>query len=136
MLLGHTGGYLAAFPVASTLMSYLSRTYLHLTGRKLSDAGPRDVLALLALSAVAVVPVYVLGFAVFSYYALGSARLLSWSESVASTVGMHNLPTLLTLLVASVLVFVPQDLLIDHVIAILVARWSSRLLEYRGVDLG
>jgi len=136
VLLGYTGGYLAGFPIASALMSYLTRAYLRLAGRKLSSTGFRDVAALLALLAVAAAPVYVLGFLVFSYYALGSSRLLSWSEGIASALGLGNLPTLLVLFVASVLVFIPQDLLVDHAIAVVTARWASKLLEYRGVDLG
>jgi biotin transporter BioY len=66
VLVGYTGGYLAGFPVASALTSYLSRTYLRLTGRRLSTAGFRDVVVLLLLSAIAVAPVYLLGFAVTS----------------------------------------------------------------------
>lgn len=136
VLVGYTGGYLAGFPAASALMSYLSRAYLRLTGRRLSTAGFGDVVVLMLLSAIAVAPVYLLGFAVFSYYALGSPGLLSWSRRVASALGLGGAPTALTLLVASVLVFIPQDLLVDHAVAVVVARWASRLLEYRGVDLG
>lgn len=135
ILLGYTGGYLAGFPITSLLMSYLSRAYLRLTSKRISSTTSTDLIVLLLLSAIAVIPEYLLGFLVFSYYALGNARLFSWSESVVSFLGLGNLPPLLTLFIVSVLVFIPQDLLVDHVVAIVVAKWASKLLEYYGIEL-
>lgn len=134
VLLGYTGGYLLGFVPSAFLMSVLSRLYLR--GRGLDSANRRDLLVLLALSAVAVTPTYLLGFLVFSLYAVPGSKLYAWASGVAGWLGLGGAPGWLVLFVASVAVFVPQDLLMDHVVAVLAAREVARLLKARGIRVG
>lgn len=134
VLLGYTGGYLVAFPVASMLMSILRIAYMRRRGVSMSNIGRKDLAVLLLLSALAIIPVYVLGFIVFTYYALGNERLFRWALGVSRLLGVESNP-LLVLFIASVAVFIPQDLLIDHIIAVVVAKAVSKLLESRGIAI-
>lgn len=135
ILFGPTGGYIAGFPMASFLMSMLSRFYLKRRGIRLSSIGFRDAVFLLLLSAVAVLPVYILGFAVFTWYALYNVNLFKWASNIASIVGVSG-DRILVLFIATVAIFVPQDIFMDHVIAILVAKTLARYFESRGIVFG
>ena len=135
VLIGPTGGYIAGFPIASLLMSVLSRLYLRMRGIRLGDIGFRDAVSLVLLSAVAVLPVYILGFAVFTWYALSNANLFNWASKIASIVGVSG-SKILVLFIATVAVFVPQDILMDHVIAVIVAKALARYFEGRGIVFG
>lgn len=136
VLLGYTAGYLWAFPIASLLMSLLSRAYLRARSRRLSSLSRTDIFFLWLLSFIAVLPVYVLGYIVFLYYAIPSSRLYVWAENVVGSIGFGSSDPLTILFIASVLVFIPQDMLMDHVLAVLSARSIARLLESRGLKLG
>ena len=135
VLLGYTAGYLWAFPVASLLMSLLSRVYLRARGRRLSCVSRIDVFFLWLLSFIAVLPVYVLGYMVFLYYAVPSSRLYVWAESIVDGIGLAPGDPLTVLFIASVLVFIPQDMLMDHFVAVVSARSIAGLLESRGLRL-
>jgi len=134
VILGYCGGYLIGFVISAFLMSLLSRAYLRWRGIELSEVRGKDFAALLALSFVAILPTYVLGFIVFSFYALPGSVLYGWSMRVSSWLGLgaHGITALF---IASVLIFIPQDLLMDHVIAIAVARGVAGLLKSKGVGL-
>lgn len=132
VLLGYTGGYLVAFPIASILMSILRTSYLRRKGISMGDIGRKDFTVLLLLSVLAIVPVYILGFAVFTYYALGNEKLVKWALGMSRLFSVEaNL--LMVLFIASVAIFIPQDLLMDHVIAVAVAKAMAKLLESRGI---
>ncbi|MCY0868905.1 MAG: biotin transporter BioY [Desulfurococcus sp.] len=133
VVLGYTGGYLAGFVIASPLMSILTRFYLRRKSVKLSQIGKREVIVLLAISLIAVLPVYFLGFLVFSLYAIPGSKLYSWSSSVSSWIGLNGDSRILVLLVSSVLIFIPQDLFMDHLLAIVSSRAIAKLLEARGI---
>ena len=135
VLLGYTAGYLWGFPIAAYLMSILSRYYLSRRGIGLSGLRNRDVVVLLGLSFIASLPVYVLGYLVFLYYALPGTKLYSWAMSVSSGIGFIPSNDFTVLFIASVLVFVPQDLFMDHLLAIIVARGLARILYVRGLRL-
>lgn len=135
VLIGPTGGYITGFPIASLLMSILSRFYLRRRSIRLSDIGFRDAVSLVLLSAVAVLPVYILGFAVFTWYVLSNANLFNWASKIASFVGVSG-NKILVLFIATVAVFVPQDMLMDHVIAVAVAKALARYFEGRGIVFG
>jgi biotin transport system substrate-specific component len=132
VLLGPTGGYLAGFPIAALLMSFLREWYLRGTGKRLAELGARDLAVLWLLSALSVTPVYVLGFLAFSYWASLDPSLLAWTLSVAGWFGLAS-DVRLAVAIASVLIFLPQDLLMDHVLALVVAQRVARALpsEYR-----
>ncbi len=132
VILGYCGGYLVGFVISAFLMSLLSRAYLRWRGIELSEVRGKDFAALLALSFVAILPTYVLGFIVFSFYALPGSALYEWSVKVSSWLGL-GARGIAALFIASVLIFIPQDLLMDHVIAIAVARGVAGLLKSKGV---
>ncbi|MGC8975383.1 MAG: biotin transporter BioY [Thermoprotei archaeon] len=135
VLLGYTGGYLAGFAISAPLMSMLTRLYLRLTNKEIREIGVGDALVLLTLSFIAMIPAYVLGFLVFTYYALGSQAVMSWVERVIKYLNISLDDKLLQLFVVSVAIFIPQDLLMDHVLAITLAKYLSRILTYRGLEL-
>lgn len=134
VLMGYTGGYLIGFPISSFVMSVLSRKYLRLKRKKLYEISLKDFAVLLAFSAIAVVPVYLLGFLVFTHYALSNERLLNWSKSVVAFTGANFSDPLFQLFISSVAVFVPQDLFMDHVVAIVVAKHVTDFLRYKGMS--
>ena len=139
VLVGYTAGYLWMFPVSSLLMSCLSRAYAKHSPNALLNPSLRDKVVLLLLSLVAAAPLYAVGFLVFCFYALQPTvlgeRLAEWSGTVAAVIGLGSSNTLLTLFVASVLVFVPQDLLVDHLLAITIAPRVLRLMEDQGLEV-
>ena len=135
VILGPTGGYILGFMLSAPLMSLLRRWYLRLRGRKLDELGLADYLALLLLSLIAVLPTYVLGFLVFSYHALGNEQFFSWAQNVVSSIGGNVSDRLLIPFIAGVLVFVPQDLLMDHVIALALAKYIYKIAAYKGLKL-
>ncbi len=135
VILGYTGGYILGFTVSAPLMSMLSRTYLRIVRRELQSIGRLDFITLLTLSLIAVIPTYTLGFIVFTYYALGSQTILSWAEGITNYLNIHVSDKMLLLLIVSVLVFIPQDLLMDHVIAITLAKYIHKIMSFKGVEI-
>ena len=121
VLLGFTAGYLWMFPVSAYIMGAI-RERVYRRGDR------RELLLLWLGSVVAVIPMYVVGFLVFYRFAGSNGPLLEWCERVASYFGLHLNP-LLAVFFASVLVFVPQDIFMDHVIAIAVFRYVYDLLK-------
>ena len=134
VILGYCGGYLAGFVFSAPLMSLLGRSYLRRRGIELSDIARKDFLVLLSLSFLAILPTYALGFTVFTYYAVPGSALYQWSLWVSSWLGLH-VSGFTALFIASILIFIPQDLFMDHVIAIATARSIARLLRFKGARL-
>ncbi len=135
VLIGFTGGYLAGFTLAAPLMSILSRAYLRRKKINLSEIKGHDVAVLLLFSLISALPIYVLGFLVFSHYAVPNTKLYSWSMSVGECLGINSTSKLLILLTTSVLIFIPQDLLMDHLLAVAVAKGIAKVLKARGVSV-
>jgi biotin transport system substrate-specific component len=135
VVLGYTGGYILGFIISAPLMSMLSRAYLRMVGKELQSIGRLDFIILLALSLIAILPTYALGFIVFTYYALGSQAILSWVEGVTNYLGVHVGSKILLIFIASVLIFIPQDLLMDHVIAITLAKYIHKIMTFKGVEI-
>ena len=135
VLLGFCGGYLAGFVIAAPRMSILSRAYLRRRGIDLSSIKGRDVAVLLLLSLISALPIYVLGFLVFSYYAAPNTEIYSWSLSVGNWLGASPTSRFLLLFTVSVLIFIPQDLFMDHLLAIAVARGIAKVLKARGLSI-
>ncbi len=133
VLVGYTGGYLAGFIIAAPIMSMLTRRYLMKRGKELHEINTRDFLIILSFTAIAAIPIYVLGFTIFAYYALHQSPLYLWSKSAASFFKLNVNSELLTIFIASVLIFMPQDIFMDHVLAILVAKGVSKILSVRGI---
>ncbi len=133
VLIGFTAGYLWMFPIASLLMSLLSRWYLSRVRKSLDEVGSKEFIALLALSLVATLPVYFVGFIVFIHYALPSKLLMGWVDLVMKSLGISGVNALTACFIASVLIFIPQDLLMDHVAAILTSKAVWKVLRSRGL---
>jgi len=137
VLLGYTAGYLWAFPLAAALISMIRRAYLARVGRDVYDITVKDAACLIGLSFFGVLPMYLIGFAVFYLYAsgaLGSSYrgLMAWAYHVVNDfMGLHLANPVLVAFIASVAIFVPQDLLMDHAIAVAVARSVARYLRSR-----
>ena len=138
-LTGHTAGYLWMFPVSSLLMSCLSRAYAAKRPGALLNPTLRDRAALLLLSLAAALPMYAAGFLVLCYHALQPTALgeglSAWSGAVAAALGLRGLGRLQALFVASVLIFIPQDLLVDHLLAVLVASRVLRYMSEAGLEV-
>jgi biotin transport system substrate-specific component len=135
VILGYTGGYILGFIISAPLMSMLSRAYLRTVGKELQSIGRLDFIILLTLSLIAILPTYALGFIVFTYYALGSQAILSWVEDITNYLGVHVSSKILHIFIASVLIFIPQDLLMDHVIAITLAKYIHKIMTFKGVEI-
>ncbi|RLE79617.1 MAG: biotin transporter BioY [Thermoprotei archaeon] len=137
VLVGYTAGYLWMFPVSCYVMSYLSRKYAKLSSEELLRLSLKDIVSLLTISFISVLPIYFVGFLVFSHYTLQptapSTRLSKWSESVVSQLGFNPTSELVVLFVASVIVFIPQDLLVDHLLAIIVAPKMLKFMRKKGL---
>ncbi len=127
VLFGYTAGYLWMFPVSAFIMG-LIREKIYRTGSL------RELIALWIGSVIAVIPMYLVGFAVFYHFASGSSGFMGWCKSVTDYFGL-NLSPFWTVFFVTVVIFFPQDVLMDHVIAIVVFRYLHELLRQRGYDL-
>ena len=127
VLVGPTGGYLAGFPLAALLMSTLRGWYLRRIGKRFAELGARELAMLWLFSALATTPVYALGFLVFSYWASLDPSLPAWALRAAGFFGLAADPRL-AVVAASVAIFLPQDLLMDHPLALLTAHRVAHAL--------
>ena len=89
----------------------------------------------LGLSFISTLPVYSFGFLVFARYALENHSLYSWSINVSSFVHFYANSKLAPLFIASVLVFIPQDLFVDNLLAIVISKNIAKLIESRGLKI-
>lgn len=133
VLFGFTAGYLWGFALSAPLISMLTRTYLRVRGlKRLWEAGWPDRLALVGLVTLGMAPTYLLGFLVFTHYAIPGTGLYQWASEASGYAGVEVGDTLM-LLAASVLVFLPQDALMDHPLAVVLAATLSRKMWERGL---
>ena len=130
VLAGYTAGYLWGFPIASLLMSISSRAYLR--GKSLASVTGREMFVLWLLSAASAIPVYLLGFLVFFYYAAPGTPLFSWSARATTFFGLHTDSPILLIFLSTVLIFIPEDFLVDHVLALMASKLMAKLLSARG----
>lgn len=135
VLLGYTAGYLWGFPITAFLMSILSRYYFSRSNIELVALRSRDVIVLLGLSLIASLPTYTLGYLVFLYYALPGTKLYSWATGISSKMGVISDSRLTVLFLVSVAVFMPQDLFMDHLLAVVAAKEVAKILYMRGLRL-
>ena len=135
VLFGYTAGYLWGFLISAPLISILARIFLRNRGKNLTRLNVTDKVALVILSALGMLPTYLLGFAVFTHYAIPGSPLYEWSLSSLEYLGIDAGGWLLTF-AASVLIFLPEDLLIDHPLAVLLASGLHRHLVERGFGDG
>ena len=127
VLFGYTAGYLWMFPVSAFIVGLIRRG--------IWKNGNRYEMFLIWLGSVlAVIPLYLLGFYVFYVYATGSKALMGWCSRVLQYFGL-NLNPFWTVFFASVIVFIPQDFFVDHVLAVITFAYILNLLKQRGIEL-
>ncbi len=130
VLFGFTAGYLWAFPLAAFLVGIARE-------RIWKERTRRELFLLWLSSCFAVLPVYLLGFYVFYKFATGSKLspfLLKYCRAVESKLGL-KLSTFSMIFLASVVIFIPQDYFMDHVLAVLAFAYVDRLMRERGIEL-
>ncbi len=128
VLLGPTAGFLYGF----TISSFLAGVFRKLIWKK----GERKELLLLWISTLfASAPIYLLGFIVFYSFAINTQSLLSWSENATRMFGLSLTSPAMVVFAATVLLFIPQDFFVDHLLAVLVFRYVHRMLTERGMKV-
>ncbi len=124
ILIGHTSGYLWMFPVTSYIMSLISRKYIEIRGRSLDLMNKFDIISLLILSLISALPLYLVGgfvFAIYTIPVLPGKDIISVIHEYFKYSLLLNIP------------FMLQDLLMDHLAAIITARQIYKLLRVKGM---
>ncbi len=127
VLLGPTAGFIAGFVPAAFLAGVFRRLIWHRRTRI-------ELLALWLSTLVASIPIYALGFIVLYRFTAFSPELLDKLAKIASLFGFSGSPALV-IFAASVLIFLPQDFFVDHVLAVLAYSYVSAMLRERGVEI-
>ncbi|WP_290597460.1 MULTISPECIES: biotin transporter BioY [unclassified Archaeoglobus] len=128
VLLGPTAGFIYGFAISAFLAGLLRK----MIWRK---GVTKEVIMLWLSTLIAVIPTYLLGFAVFYSFAVGDAKLLGWADSAAKTFGFNLSDPFLIVFTATVLIFLPQDFFVDHLLAVLVYRYVHEMLKERGIEI-
>lgn len=128
VLLGPTAGFIYGFAVSAFLAGVMRRIVWRKGDRK-------ETIVLWILTLIAVIPTYLLGYVVFYHFAIGNAKLLGWASSAARTFGFSFNDPSLIIFTATVLIFLPQDFFVDHLLAVLVYRYLFRMLKERGIEI-
>lgn len=121
VLLGPTAGFLYGFPIAAFLAGLFRRKI-------------KNPVILWLSTFVAALPIYLLGFVWFYNLAIGNSKLSERAESVASSFGIGG-SSPFVILFATVLIFIPQDMFVDHLLAVVVFRYVERLIKERGIEI-
>ncbi|MEM2207810.1 MAG: biotin transporter BioY [Sulfolobales archaeon] len=135
LLFGYTAGYIWGFLLSAPIISALTRTYLKISNRRLHELRAKDIVFLTALASIGMLPTYVLGYTVFRYHALSSVGLLDWAKATSKLLCFYGSPELV-ILIATIIVFIPQDVLMDHLLAVITSKKLCYLLSSRGVKTG
>ncbi len=128
VLLGPTAGFLYGFVISSAIAGFF-RKIIWKTGSS------KEVVVLWLSTLVAAIPTYLLGFAVFYSFAMKNKDYLAFAEKVTEFLGLNFGSPLATVFVATVLIFVPQDFFVDHLLAVLVFKYVDEMMKQRGVEL-
>ncbi len=128
VLLGPTSGFLYGFVIAA----FLAGAFREVIWRR---GGKRDVALLWLSTFLASMPIYLLGFVVFYNFALANEKLLLWAEKASSFFGVSFSSPEFLLLFSTVLIFLPQDFFVDHLLAVLVFKYIHEMLKERGVEI-
>ena len=126
VLVGPTAGYLLSFPIAAFFVGLVKKVFWK--GNFVSKV------VVWFGSCIAVIPVYLIGFTVFYYYATMDAGIMRWSFNVAEIFGF-NLNPFWSVFFASVLIFVPQDFFVDHVLAVVTYSYVEEMLKQKGIKI-
>ena len=122
VLLGPTAGFLMGFPIASFLAGIFRKKI-------------KRMLTLWLSTFFASLPIYILGYIVFYNFAISNSSLSTWAKNVASYFGLSTCNFPLIIFFATVLIFIPQDMFVDHVLAVLVYKYAEKLMKERGISI-
>ncbi|ADC65784.1 BioY protein [Ferroglobus placidus DSM 10642] len=128
VLLGPTSGFLYGF-VISALLAGIFREVIWKKGDR------REIVLLWLSTFLASIPIYLLGFIVFYKFALANEKLLAWAEKAAEFFGFESTSPAVLLFFSTVLIFIPQDFFVDHLLAVLVFKYVWEMLRERGVEV-
>ncbi len=128
VLVGPTAGFLFGFVISAFLAGWFRRIIWKGRSR-------REVVLLWLSTIVSSLPTYVLGFLVFYKFALSSPSLVEWADRAAGTFGINLATPSAVIFAATVLIFLPQDFFVDHLLAVLVYRYIHAMLRERGVEV-
>ena len=127
VLIGPTAGYIWAFPVAAFIVGLFKKAFW-------KEGRLREKIIVWIGSCIAAFPVYLIGFIVFYKYATINANLMNWSINASRLFGF-NLDPFWSVFTASIVIFVPQDFFIDHVLAVSVYGYLAELIKQKGIEL-
>ncbi len=132
VLIGPTAGYLLAFPISSAIAGFFRRIIW-------KNGKLRELLLLWLSTLIAVIPIYALGFIVFYNFAINDSKLVNWAENALKELNLFSLHFFSSLpmliFTSTVLIFIPQDFFVDHLLAVLVYRYVYKMLKERGLLL-
>lgn len=128
VLLSWTSGYLLMFPVMAYLTSHLTRLLL----RNPLEESRRGVVVRVLTASLAEVPLLLTGWLTFLLYTVGNPGLVTWCQRVGTLLGVSGSLYVVTF-VTCVLIFLPQDILIDHLLAAVTAPQVARVLRKWGL---
>ncbi len=123
VLFGPTSGFLFGFPIAAFLAGIFRK-----------KLGNRYFLLWLS-TLISSMPIYLLGYLVFYNFAIGNAKLSFWAKSVASSFGLNVESFPILIFFSTVLIFIPQDMFVDHLLAVLVYKYAERIIKERGIRI-
>ncbi|PWV37806.1 MAG: biotin transporter BioY [Desulfurococcaceae archaeon] len=137
VIVGYTGGYIVGFVLAAFIYSLLIEVYLrHRGARFLAHLSGRDLAVLFLLALPPLFIIYILGFVVFTIYAIPGTGIYRWAEGIyEQVVGSKGTDPLFIVFFASVLVFLPKDLVLACALMPPIAREISRILIRFGIHL-
>ncbi|RLI76990.1 biotin transporter BioY [Archaeoglobales archaeon] len=127
VLVGPTAGYIWSFPLTAFIAGLFRKMFWR-------NGSLKEKVVLWVGCCIAAIPVYLLGFVVFYYYATINAKLMSWSVKASQYFGF-NLNPFWSVFVASVIIFIPQDFFVDHLIAVSVYAYVVDLLKQKGIEM-
>ncbi len=128
VLVGPTAGFLFGFVISAFLAGWFRR----IVWRRGSG---KEAVMLWLSTLIASLPTYLLGFLVFYRFALSSPPLVEWAGKAAGTFGINFATPSAVIFAATVLIFLPQDFLVDHLLAVLVYRYIHAMLRERGIEV-
>ncbi|AGK61273.1 hypothetical protein Asulf_01279 [Archaeoglobus sulfaticallidus PM70-1] len=120
---GPTAGYLLTFPIASALSGYFRRIFW--------DDSKRGYFLTWLGSVIAFIPVYLAGFAVFYRFATINPAYMKFAVNASSILGSFD--PLIAVFIATTVIYMPQDFIIDHVLAIAGYKYIRELIRQKNI---
>ncbi|MEM2022914.1 MAG: biotin transporter BioY [Archaeoglobaceae archaeon] len=122
VLLGPTAGFIYGF-IFSAFLAGVFRDFI----------GDKKLLLWIS-TLIASIPTYLFGFIVFYPFAFNDLSMLESVSKIAKNLGFEGSEIFL-IFAATVLIFIPQDFLVDHLLAVVVYFYLKKMLTERGMEL-